>query len=301
MAKLLQKIKMSKRNKKIGLALGSGSARGWIHIGVINALEEANVPIHCISGTSIGSLIGGAYVSGNLKKLEIFARKMNRKTMAQYFDIAYSINGLIDGEKMEKLLTDQFLLNKIEKSCIPYSAVTTDLKDASEVRFTKGNFTKAIRASVSIPGVLTPVKYKKQYLVDGGLVNPLPISAVKDLGANIVIAVDLNGQITGKQPKKPKKEKGLIQKMERKVVDKIGRWMGSRGPNIFDVITNSVNIMEYEITKNNLKIHRPDFLIQPKIGYVKPFDFHLANELIDEGYRQAKRLIPQIKELISKR
>ncbi len=291
---------MNKRGKKIGLALGSGSARGWVHIGVINALEEAGITIDYVAGTSIGSLIGGVFVSGKLKKLEVFARKMNRKTTVQYFDMAYSANGLLDGKKMEKLLESEFIKKKIDSSSISYTAIATDLNTGKEVRFKRGDFIRAIRASVSIPGILTPVKYKNQYLVDGGLVNPLPVSAVQDMGADIVIAVDLNAQITNKKLKRKSDSKSIIKNVERKVIQKIDRWMGKRGPNIFDVIINSINIMQHEITKDNLKVHQPDFLIQPKIGYIKPFDFHLAEELIREGYNETKKQLPAIKKMLNR-
>jgi NTE family protein len=180
---------MVKKVKKIGLALGGGAARGWSHIGVIRVLEKAGIPIDYIAGTSIGSLIGGVYASGKMDALEDLALKLDVKKVMGYLDMAYSKNGLLDGKKVKTLLSGHFTKKRIEDVRIPFIAVATDIETGKEIQFKSGNLVEAIRASISIPGIFTPVKKGKMYLVDGGLVNPVPVNVVRQMGADIVIAV----------------------------------------------------------------------------------------------------------------
>lgn len=301
-----------KKQLKIGLALGGGAARGWSHIGVIRALKKAGIPIHCIAGTSIGALIGGVYASGKLDALEELALNMNWKQVMSYLDIAYLKNGLLDGKKVKKLLSSNFTKKRIQDTSIPFIAVTTDLDKGKEVQLKSGNLVEAIRASISIPGILTPVKYKNHYLVDGGLINPVPVNVVRQMGADIVIAVDLNKEIAGRTTKTAKKTTTIdksrnivLQKLEKayksaenSVTQKIDKWMNSKEPNIFDVIGNSINIMQYKIAKENLLTDPPDILIQPKLGPIKLFDFHRAETIIKRGEEETEKYIKRIEKLV---
>ena len=299
------------KNKKIGLALGGGAARGWAHIGAIKALEEAGIPISYVAGTSIGSLIGGVYASGKLNELESLALSMDWKNVIGYLDMAYFKNGLLDGEKVIKILKKGFIKKNIKNTQIPYAAVATELKSGKEKVFLNGDMGNAIRSSISIPGIFTTLKLNNKDYVDGGLVNPLPVSVVKKMGADIVIAVDLNYEIFGKKPlfksrnPKGKYKSDFLKKMEitylkfeSKLKTKLNKWMDNRWPTIFDVIGNSVNIMQHKITNQNLKKDKPDFLIRTKLGYVQPFDFQLAEQVIDHGYSQTKKIIPKLKKLL---
>ena len=300
-----------KKQLKIGLALGGGAARGWSHIGVIRALEKAKIPIHCIAGTSIGALIGGVYASGKLDELEELAINLNWRQVMGYLDMAYSKNGLLDGKKVKKLLSSQFTKKSIQQASVPFIAIATDLDKGKEIKLKSGNLVEAIRASISIPGIFTPVKYGKRYLVDGGLVNPVPVNVARQMGADIVIAVDLNKEIAGRTIRKVSKSvkidksKNIVlrklesayQTVEDSVAKKIDKWLNSKEPNIFDVIGNSINIMQHKIAKENLLTDPPDILIQPKLGPVKLFDFHRAEAIIKIGEAEAKKYIKSIENL----
>jgi NTE family protein len=278
---------------KIGLALGSGSARGWAHIGVIRALEEANIKVDYIAGTSIGAFVGAFYSSGNLDYLEKFALGMDWKSIISFFDVGFPIRGLLDGEKIYQLVSKQFLKKKIEETKIPFCTVATDLIAGEEVVIKSGNIVDAVRASISLPGIFTPLKKDEKYLVDGGLVNPVPVDVVQKMGADITIAVDLNHDIVGKTELADKNNKSIkansgnekkdkityvnnieaiqslkhkYHELEKSAIEKIKNWtIISDEPNIFDIIGNSINIMEHKITQINLEISKPDILIQPSL------------------------------------
>lgn len=177
---------------RVGLALGSGGARGWAHIGAIRALQEANIPVQCVAGTSIGAFVGALYAADALDELEDFALDLDWKMVVSLLDVVFPTRGLLDGEKVYDLLTENLLDLCIENSTIPFCCVATDLTQGREVRLTEGCMVDAVRASISIPGVFTPVKIDDRFLVDGGLVNPVPVNAVRDMGADIAIAINLN-------------------------------------------------------------------------------------------------------------
>ena len=170
---------------------------------------------------------------------------------------------------------------------LPFTAVTTDIFSGKEILLNKGNMVDAIRASIAIPGVFTPAKKGKQLLVDGGLVNPLPVDVVKKMGADIIIAVDLNNHFIQEKLKSKKVYK-----------NKWRKWFTPTRPNTIDIIESSIFMMEDQLTQKNLIIHKPDFLIQPKLDSVSIFDFYKAKGMIQEGYDQTKKLIPKIKKLI---
>lgn len=317
--------------KKIGLALGSGSSRGWAHIGVLKALEEAHIPIDYIAGTSIGAWVGAAYACGELNNLEKFVLELDWKTVLSYFDVTFPRRGLLDGNKIYHLISQHILKQNIEDLNIPFCCVATDLLTGHEVRFYTGNLVEAVRASISLPGIFTPLEKDGMYLVDGGLVNPVPVNVVKDFGADVIIAVDLNHDIVVKRflHKKAKKmafktntastknlngkkqrysENRIIQILEQKyrsledtVRIKIQQWLSEEepAPNIFDVMGTSISIMEHHITRANLAIWKPDVLIQPALGHLKMFDFNETSTAILEGYNKTKQRIQYIKSLMN--
>lgn len=326
---------MVKQRVKIGLALGSGSARGLAHIGVIKALDEAGIQIDFIAGTSIGALIGAAYAGGGMEHFEKFMHTVDWKVIASYCDFVFPRKGLLQGQKIN-LLLDKFLIHKtFEETKIPFTAVATDLITGEEVLFKKGDLLQAVRASISMPGVFQPVKYNGTFLVDGALTNPVPASVVKAMGADIVIAVDLsrvpvvkNG--TKKRLKTIRRKNGTTSTRQRKSREKVNtnssRWVFRKlegryrtlqksvreslnskkddtledldEPNIFDVMANSLNIMSYQIIQKNLEYYRPDILLQPEIGDVGLFDYDEAHSIINEGYIQTQDKIDQILHLI---
>ena len=319
-------IKEKKRRKKVGIALGSGSARGWAHIGVFKALDEENIQIDYIAGTSIGALVGSVYAEGNIKSLEKFAKSITWKTIISYLDITLPINGLISGKRVSKLLTGYFSYKKIEALNIPFCCVAVDITTGKEVRINSGRIVDAIRSSISIPGIFTPFEKDKRYFVDGGVINPLPVNVVREMGAETVIAVDLNNytidkkklniEDSGNQKKigsenisiiKKNRDSQIIQIIEEKYFSIKGsiknkfNHLASRKSiqNIFEIIANSTYIMQKKITQCNLSQFKPDILIQPELGSFKLFDFDRAEVAINEGYDKTKQIIVDLKKKIN--
>lgn len=308
------------KKKRIGLALGSGSARGWAHIGVIKALNEAGIKIDYLAGTSIGAFVGAAYASGSIDALEEIVLEMDWKKVLFFLDVVFPKSGLIDGKKVSVLI--QSIVNgaKLEDLPLPFQAVSTDLGTGAEIILKKGDIIEAVRASISVPGIFSPTMKDNMILVDGGMVNPVPVSVARDMGADFVIAVDLNHDIiekkgcsnNGPESKKStepyekkaeidagansKKKSNFLESLNKKIGDfnfasltKFKQWGSSDPlPNIFEVLITSINIMESSITATRLITDPPDLLIQPKLGYLKFLEFNRAQEAIDEGYHETK-------------
>ena len=296
--------------KNIGLALGSGSARGWAHIGVIRALAEAGIEVKYITGASIGSLVGAAFALNKIDVLETFARQLDWKQIVSFLDVTFPRSGLIDGERITDFFRGHVQEMKIEELPLPYCAVATDLTTGREVVLNGGDLIEAIRASISVPGIFTPVKKNGSFLIDGGLINPVPVSAARNMGADYVIAVDLNADIIDKRsangiaPVDPSSEYVIDQPPPQKrriaqdltsrlnefsspALSQVRLWLHRDPvPNIFEVLTTSINIMEAQITRIRLATDPPDLLIQPRLGHIRFLEFHRAQESIDEGYRE---------------
>ncbi len=299
-----------KRRKKLGLALGGGAARGWAHIGVIHALREAEIPINFVAGTSIGALVGAFLAADKLKVLERLALNLDWLDVISFFDLVFPRSGLIDGKKVVAFLGKHLPQKNIEELPLPFAAVATDIISGKEVVLTKGNIIEAIRASIAVPGIFTPVHLNGYLLVDGGVLNPVPVNVVKEMGAEVVIAVDLNTSIITpamrkvKQPKKDKDEafsRFHLKKLKDKLKELpyLKKWTSEEPtPNIFDVILTSIYLMEQEITVYRLTIDKPDIVIRPQVGYIGFMDFHKAASGIAEGYRAAMEKIVQIKSYV---
>jgi len=187
----------------IGLALGSGSARGLAHIGVIQALEEADIKVDVIAGTSIGALIGAVYASDSLDSLESTFQELDWMKIASFFDVVFPRSGLIDGAKVSGLVRTHIHVDRIEALPRRFASLATDIFTGEEVIISSGDVIEAVRASISVPGIFTPVRSNGRILVDGGLVNPVPVSVARSMGADIVIAVDLNHDIVEGKNFKP--------------------------------------------------------------------------------------------------
>lgn len=307
--------------KKIGLVLGSGSSRGWAHIGVLEALDHAGIKISMISGASAGAFIAAAYAGGGLQKVKEFALNMDWRGILAHLDIAFPRSGFIEGKKVAELIKLYTHASTFEELDIPVYMVATDMHTAEQVVFSTGSITQALRASMGVPGMMTPICLDGRWLVDGGVVNPLPIDVCRTMGADIVIAVDINSERRSSLPKRSrdKRWRDNSKRTEKKRLEVVKSWVEQYGaagksvsnridkwfspsessPHIFDVLGSSINIMQKKIEIMNLEAHPPDILIQPSLGDMNFFDFEEAAHAIDEGYKQTEIALPKIRKLIS--
>jgi len=302
---------------KIGLALGSGSARGLAHVGVIRAIADAGIQIDCIAGTSMGALIGAVHAAGKLDELETFFLDFDWKKTASFFDIVLPRSGLLDGAKVSELVRSHIHADDIEALSIAFAAVASDLVSGEEVVIRTGDIIEAVRASISVPGIFTPVRRNGQILVDGGLINPVPASAARVMGAGFVIAVDLNHQIVNGKNLKPLLPTAAsatsdpqlrpgwkdvysqtMQSLKQKLLasdapgrTQLLRWLAREEPlpSIFEVLLASINIMETNITQTRLHIDQPDLIIQPPLGHIRFLEFGRAEEIIEIGYEHTRQ------------
>ncbi len=285
--------------RRIGLALGSGMARGWAHIGVIRALRRLGLHFDIIAGCSIGSLVGGMYLTEKLDTLEAWALSLNKMKIVRFLDLKVRSGGLIGGQRLLNEIKRHVGNAQIQDLPIPYVAVATDLLTGHEIWVQKGGLAEAMRASFSLPGVFPPVHHDGRWLLDGALVDPVPVSACRALGADMVIAVNLNADIIGKV-RRPGTEIpaaagfDLIQfiestkelKSKMSVMDSLTRRIFRRdyeGPSLFGVMTASLNIMQDRITRSRLAGDPPDVHIAPRLGHIGLLEFDRAEELIREG------------------
>lgn len=299
---------------RIGLALGSGSARGWAHIGVIRALEERGIKPDLVAGCSVGALVGAAYCGGQLDKLEKWVRKLSFWDVVRLMDVRLA-GGLIDGTNLMTSFVDKLSDTDIEQLSIPYAAVATDLANGREVWLQSGSVPNAVRASIALPGIFSPVQLDDRWLVDGGLTNPVPVSLCRALGADIIIAVNLNSDIVGRHLKKHT-EKMDVEEGERDLFNQflkklntgilesklaalgIGRKPATAIPGLFEVMASSINIMQDRITKSRMAGDPPDVLISPCLGQLGLLEFDRADEAIDEGYESVQRMDSALKHAL---
>ncbi|MCD4819188.1 MAG: patatin-like phospholipase family protein [Candidatus Cloacimonetes bacterium] len=294
--------------KKIGLCLGSGSVKGLSHIGVIKFLEERDIKIDFITGSSIGAMIGGAYASGlSIKEIEDIALETNLTSTAKLFSPGFGKSGLFSGSKVQEFLASKLGNKHIENFKIPFIAVATDIITGQEIHFKKGNLVEAIRASISIPIIFQPVILNNIVLVDGGLVNPVPINVVREMGANYIIAVDIisskNDPIlksnkkfdTKRELDEPFKIISAFQdKLEDLIIDH--KWIRNfikhkekeDLPDMKKIFNQSVRISQERLIKLSLELYKPDVLIEPEVGNINIFDFYKAEEIIEKGYKAAE-------------
>lgn len=300
---------MKHRRPRIGLALGSGSARGWSHIGVIRVLEQAGISPEIVCGTSIGSLVGAAYAAGKLDSLELWVKELSWQAVVGLLDLKIG-GGLIEGGKLVDFLRKQLDDQAIGQLAKTFAGVATDLASGREIWLREGGVVDAVRASIAMPGLFTPVWRDGRLLVDGGLVNPVPVSLCRALGADIVIAVDLNWDLLGQRKRLPGaagtdpgaatngKLNGLLAKF-RPSAWKIGEPLSeSNMPSVLDVVSTSLNIMQVRITQSRLAGEPADAMIRPKLSAIAAMDYHRAEIAIAEGERAAQHALPMIQELI---
>jgi len=252
---------------KVALVLGGGAARGFAHVGVIRVLEQEKIPIHLIVGTSVGSLIGALYDDkGNSFDLEMIAFKLEKEDLFD-FSVFASTTGPVKGDRLEQFVKEKVSREKIEDLPVPFAAVATNLNTGEPVVLTRGSVARAVRASSSIPGVFTPVQYFDMTLVDGGVVDNVPVDVARTMGADLVIAVNIGKDVVNKNT-----------------------------VNIIDITLQAVNIMANEISV--FKMRDADVLIEPDVGAVKMMDFSTKESLMRAGIEAAQNAIPEIQEKI---
>jgi NTE family protein len=294
----------------VGLALGSGASRGWAHIGILSALSDQGIDPSVICGTSIGALVGASYVAGNLDKLGAWTRSLTMMETAKFFEINASLRGFVRTERMHEFINDHVVSDRltIEDLDKRFAAVATDLGSGREVWFTEGPVVEAVWASMSLPGLFPAIRHDDRWLVDGGLVNPVPVSVCRALGAEVVIAVNLNGDIVGKHLTRHKLPQERNPGISGRITDLVREYTASlfpdeddseEEPGLFNAIASSVNIIQDRITRSRMAGDPPDILLSPRLSHIGLLEFYRAKETIEEGRRCAERAIEEIKRLLN--
>jgi NTE family protein len=295
---------------RIGLALGAGVARGWGHIGVIQVLEEAGITPDVVAGTSIGALVGGCYAAGKLAELEQFARELTRGRVFRLLDLAWNRSGVLSGDKLRELLDQALGEIRIEELPKPFICIGTELLTGHEIWLRTGRLSKAIRASYALPGIFSPVFFKEFWLIDGAVVNPIPVSACRAMGARMVIAVNLNNDVVGGTViQAPEATNGLRSLSPFTAVSEqqpssksFLRQMfggGSDEPGFTTVLMAAFNISQDRMARSRLAGDPPDVAITPLSHDIGLFDFDKAVEAIEAGREAAKKALPEIERVLA--
>lgn len=308
---------------KIGLALGSGSARGWAHVGIIRALEEIGIKADVVAGASVGSLVGAAYASGQLDTLENWIKSLTKRDVWSLLDTAFRQGGVMRGNKLMRAIGEQITDYDIEQLTTPFGAVAADLYTGQEVWLQEGSMLDAVRASSGLPGLFSPMWHQQRWMIDGGVVNPVPVSVCRALGADYVIAVNLNSHY-GKPTRFVRAQE--IQKnnlLEHPEHDGNASWTSlerwselvdglmdtfrvdqsaasqatAQAPGLFDVIAGSVNIMQDRITRSRMAGDPANIVLSPDLSHFQLMDFHRAAEAIEVGKSVVSRTADELAEL----
>lgn len=296
----------------IGLALGGGAARGFAHIGVIRTLEAHGIVPDVIVGTSIGAVVGGCYAAKEMDNLDNWARTLTVRGVLGYLDISLSGSGLISGGHLAAQLEAGLKESRVEDLPIRFAAIATEFNTGHEIWLTRGRLSDALRASYSLPGIFPPVLIGGRWLVDGALVNPVPVSAARALGARLVIAVNLNSDLFGRgtiianhgpnendiavEPPKVNGFRGMFsgeRSLRRQFFGRRGR------PGLPTVMVEAFNVMQDRITRARLAGDPPDVLISPRLGGIGWFDFHRAAEAVAIGSEATTRALDAVSEAVT--
>ncbi len=295
---------------RIGLALGGGGARGWAHIGVLKALTRAGIVPDVISGTSVGALVGGLHLAGRLDVLEGWSRGLTKFKIASYLDFRVG-GGMIGGHRLSAVLREHLGKVTIEALPKPFTCVATDLLTGHEVWLRKGDLVEMLRASFSLPGLFSPVEVDGRWLVDGALVNPLPVSVCRAMGAHVVIAVNLNADPIGRvrmPGQRIPRAAGfdVLQALpQSKANVGVGSWLRSvfgrepDAPSLFGTMVQSLNILLDRVTRSRLAGEPPDVSISPRLGHIGLLEFDRAAEVIAEGEAATERTLAELGEVIA--
>ncbi|WOC17364.1 putative NTE family protein [Pseudochrobactrum sp. MP213Fo] len=286
----------------IALALGGGSARGWAHIGVLRALDEANIGISMIAGTSIGALVGGCYLAGKLDELEEFARSLTRRRLFGLMDFTLRGNGLFGGMKLDHKLHQHLDGLTIDDLPCPYVAVATELRTGHEIWISTGSLIMAMRASYALPGVFEPIRFDRRLLVDGALVNPVPVSVCRSYEQQLVLAVNLNydqfGRAAVVKYARPSQTNPLHTGADDALSTTTDYNISQESRlGITGVMMDAFNIIQDRISRTRMAGDPPDFVLMPSIGHIGLTEFHRAAETIEIGYQETLKQLENIERL----
>lgn len=316
-----------KKKPSVALVLGSGAARGWAHIGVIHELAEMGIRPDMIAGASVGSVVGGAYASGNLDEFERWISGLGRVDIIRLLDAKMTGGGFLQGNSLMNAIKQRIGDPLIQDLEIPYACVATELDTGREVWLREGSLLDACRASIALPGMFAPSRQDPDHLmVDGGLVNPVPVSLARAMGGNIVIAVNLNGDLIGRhfflhdtddETSEEESDRQLAEFEEKDTV--LAKWAArmkagfgvrldsyisslrkkeSPDPGLFDVIAGAVDIMQDRITRSRMAGEPPDILITPRLSHIGLMDFDRADESIEEGRAATRRQQAELERIL---
>lgn len=279
------------KRSKIALALGGGAARGWAHIGVLRALDEAGIEVGMIAGTSIGALVGGCYLAGKLDELEAFARSLTMRRIAGLLDFTIGGSGLFGGMRLTKRMQEHLEGLSIEDLDRPFISVATEVNTGHEVWITSGSLITALRASYALPGIFEPVRCNNRTLIDGALVNPVPVSVCRAYEQPLVVAVNLHYDVYGRSAVvKHSASVQTNQEAQRPATkeDHIG---------LTAVMVQAFNIIQDRISRARLAGDPPDLALHPRLSDIGLSEFHRAGEAIERGYEEAKMRLAELKRL----
>jgi len=299
------------RNGQLGLSLGSGAARAFAHIGIIQQLEAMNIKPDVISGCSLGAFIGCVYITGKLAEFTDWLLQLKLKDALAFADVSINSGGVVMGERLNQFFFELFGDTRIESLPVPFATIATDLTTGKEVWFKNGLIVHALRASMSLPGLIAPYNYQGKWLIDGGIVNPVPVSICRALGADVVIGVNLNGDVVGKHftsvPPKPFKlqlesknnhedlSKPFSTRIKKTVKSSLSTMFSqlsdskSKSPGIFDVLAGTINIMQDKITRSRMAMDSPEILLEPQLSQVGLLEYYRASETIKQGEQCVKQ------------
>jgi NTE family protein len=296
----------------IGLALGSGSSRGWSHIGIIRALADIGIEPDIVCGCSVGAIVGASYLAGNMDALEHWVQKLTRTDVARFLDLNLSLNGFVDAPRLQTFLSRYVCDESAEIKTLgkPFATVSTDLATGREVWFSNGPVLSAVWASMSLPGLFPPIQSDGRWLVDGGLVNPVPVSVCRALGAETVIAVNLNGDIVGKHlvhekgNQSPGAANNSIISAFKKTVKSYSSGFFHNGdkvdapPGLFEALYSAIGITQDRITRSRMAGDPPDILLVPRLADIGLLELYRGKEAIKEGRDCVNRMLPEIEHVL---
>ena len=309
-------------NPRIALVLGSGAARGLAHIGVIKVLEKNKIPIHIVIGTSMGAFVGGYYSAGfSAELMEEIALQVDKRFVVKTFTPGLQKSGFVNIDRVRDFISNHLNEKEIEQLPISYSAVATDLSDGTEIVLNSGKLVDAILSSIAIPILFTPVKYRERLLVDGGLVNPLPVSVAYENNADIIIAVNaipnpekywklknhdrqniLNRFLSVSKKQFLKQLNFFNDQEERETINFKNKSPGKiyKQPNLLKILLQTIIIFETQLQSLQLLLWKPDILISPSIERYSILDFYKAKEIIKAGEESAIKSLTEIEKLINR-